>query len=74
MPGISAIGSGSLWSLRTSVVSGGDFGGPVSAFKNPVPGGQGATGKPAASVSGENPVPDSTRKKSEGAVWRPQSQ
>jgi hypothetical protein len=27
-----------------------------------------------ASVSGENPVPDSTRKKSEGAVWRPQSQ
>lgn len=36
-----ATGFGSLWSLGASVVSGGDFGGPVSASKNPVPGGQG---------------------------------
>ena len=33
-----------------------------------------SSGPFGASVSGENPVPDSTRKKSEGAVWRPQSQ
>jgi len=37
--GISAIGSTHIWSLRASVVSGGDFSRPVSASKNPVPGG-----------------------------------
>jgi len=35
--GISAIGSGPFWSLRASLVFGGDLGGPVSASKNPVP-------------------------------------
>jgi hypothetical protein len=34
--------AGLFWSLGTSVVSGGDFGGPVSASKNSVPGGQGS--------------------------------
>jgi hypothetical protein len=35
---------GPLLSLREFVVSGGDFGGPVSAVRNPVPDGQGSTG------------------------------
>src|SRR5262245_49730735 len=49
----SAIGFGSFWSLRASVVSGGDFGGPVSTSKNPVHGGQGsAVGALACIVAG----------------------
>jgi hypothetical protein len=42
---ISATHLRSFWSLRAYVVSGADFGGSVSASKNPVPGGKGsATG------------------------------
>ena len=38
---------GALSSLREFVVSGGDFGGPVSASKNSVPGGQGSASRAA---------------------------
>ena len=40
---ISATCFGAFQSLRSRVVSGGGFGGPVSASENPVPGGQGST-------------------------------
>jgi hypothetical protein len=48
-------------SLQTSVVSGGDFGGPVSASKNPVPGGPGSTEQTCGFVAPEPGLGDVDR-------------